>query len=82
MSKRAKYCKCKNTYTTKCERNRKCNAHPIWSQGIGYIGGKSSDTVFLDRVELEGGTFESNQCNKGFFGEYAIFNESGARISS
>lgn len=43
MPKRAKYCKCKNTYTiTKCDK-RKCKVHPIWKQGIGFIGGKSSD---------------------------------------
>lgn len=40
MSKRATYCKCLNTYTiTKCKK-RKCNAHPIWKQGVGNIGGK------------------------------------------
>lgn len=81
MSKRAKYCKCKNTYTiSKCGK-RKCTQHPIWSQGIGFIGGKSSHTEFLDRIILDGGTYESNICDKSFYGEYEIFNENGARQS-
>lgn len=41
MAKRAKYCKCKNTYTiSKCNK-RNCKQHPVWSQGVGYIGGKN-----------------------------------------
>lgn len=43
MPRRAKYCKCKNTYTIKGCDKKKCKAHPIWKQGIGYIGGKSSE---------------------------------------
>lgn len=37
MGKRATFCKCKGTYTNKCDNNRKkrCKAHPIWKQGIG-----------------------------------------------
>lgn len=82
MAKRAKYCKCKNTYTITDCRKKKCTQHPIWNQGIGYIGGKSSHTEFLDRVILEGGTFEASQCNKSFYGENKIFNENGARQST
>ena len=38
MSKYAVYCKCKNTYTNKCNTNsKKCKTHPIWEQGIGNI---------------------------------------------
>lgn len=44
MSKYAEYCYCKNTYTRKCnKKGKKCKAHPIWKQGIGYIGGKKQD---------------------------------------
>lgn len=33
---RAKYCKCKNTYTTEnCDRY--CNAPYYWQQGIGSL---------------------------------------------
>jgi len=40
MSKMAIFCYCKNTYTIKhCDKN-KCNAHPFWRQGIGFVGGK------------------------------------------
>jgi hypothetical protein len=40
MGEWAKYCYCKNTYTIKhCDKN-KCNAHPFWRQGIGFVGGK------------------------------------------
>lgn len=42
MPKRAKYCKCLNTYTIKKCKKKKCKSHPIWKQGIGNIGGKSS----------------------------------------
>jgi len=42
MPKQAEYCKCLNTYTrTKCKK-RKCKQHPIWKQGIGFIGGKGT----------------------------------------
>ena len=44
MSKYAEYCYCKGNYTNKCDNNRKkrCKAHPIWKQGIGFIGGKGT----------------------------------------
>jgi hypothetical protein len=34
---RAKYCKCKNTYTIKGCGKRGCNQPYYWSQGIGRI---------------------------------------------
>lgn len=44
MSKYAVFCKCKNTYTNKCNTNSKnCKSHPIWEQGIGNIGGKTNN---------------------------------------
>ncbi len=43
MAERAKYCKCKNTYTIKgCKNKKKCKQPYYWNQGIGFIGGKSS----------------------------------------
>ena len=37
MSK-GKFCKCKNTYTTKnCKFEKKCNAPEYWRQGIGSL---------------------------------------------
>ena len=37
---RAKYCKCKNTYTINgCDNNRKCISPEYWKQGIGSITG-------------------------------------------
>lgn len=42
MPKRAKYCKCLNTYTiSKCDKKR-CKEPKYWKQGIGNIGGKES----------------------------------------
>jgi hypothetical protein len=42
---RAKYCKCKNTYTmTKCNE-RKCPTPDYWGQGLGSLtGGTVSNT--------------------------------------
>lgn len=41
---RAKYCKCKNTYTmTKC--NDKCQAPDYWSQGLGSLTGGTESNV-------------------------------------
>lgn len=39
MSSKAVYCKCKNTYSINCDKNKgkKCNAPYYWSQGIGSI---------------------------------------------
>ena len=36
---RAKYCKCKNTYTTEdCKyNNKRCNTPDYWSQGVGSL---------------------------------------------
>ena len=34
---RAKYCKCKNTYSIKGCKSKKCNAPEYWKQGIGRI---------------------------------------------
>lgn len=34
---RAKYCKCKNTYTIKNCKDKKCKTPYYWSQGIGSI---------------------------------------------
>jgi hypothetical protein len=43
MGKNAVFCKCKNTYTNKCDyKSKKCKAYPIWKQGIGDIGGKTN----------------------------------------
>ena len=40
---KAKYCKCKNTYTIdKCDCD---NAPYYWSQGIGTLIGQSNSTV-------------------------------------
>ena len=51
---RAKYCRCKNTYTmTKCNE-RKCKFPDYWSQGIGSLtgGGVSNvDNQSTDRTE-------------------------------
>lgn len=43
MSKIAKYCKCKNTYTNKDCDKRKCKAPYYWKQGIGSIYKESED---------------------------------------
>lgn len=37
MSKKAKYCKCLNTYTNKDCYEGNCKAPYYWSQGIGSI---------------------------------------------
>lgn len=42
MAERAKYCKCKNTYTIKGCKDKKCKQPYYWSQGIGDIGGKNT----------------------------------------
>ncbi len=37
---KAVYCKCKNTYSIKCDKNNnrnKCKAPYYWKQGIGSI---------------------------------------------
>lgn len=53
---RAKYCKCKNTYTmTKCNEN-KCQAPDYWSQGLGSLTG---GTVFNKTGLIEVGTIVS-----------------------
>tara|TARA_R110000803_G_scaffold168782_1_gene231824 strand:- start:1094 stop:1282 length:189 start_codon:yes stop_codon:yes gene_type:complete len=43
---KAVYCKCKNTYSIKCDKNKskKCHAPDYWKQGIGNI---SSQTNYL-----------------------------------
>ncbi len=42
---RAKYCKCKNTYTmTKCNE-KKCQAPDYWSQGLGSLTGGTESNV-------------------------------------
>ena len=49
---RAKYCKCKNTYTTEdCKYNKKCNAPDYWSQGIGSLTGGGISNVDNDSTE-------------------------------
>ena len=49
---RAKYCKCKNTYTTEdCKYNKKCNAPDYWSQGIGSLTGGGIYNVDNDSTE-------------------------------
>lgn len=53
---RAKYCRCKNTYTmTKCNEN-KCQAPDYWSQGLGSLTG---GTVFNKTGTIEVGTIVS-----------------------
>ena len=43
---RAKYCKCKNTYTTKdCDYEKKCNAPAYWGQGIGSLTGNRVSNI-------------------------------------
>jgi hypothetical protein len=43
MAERAKYCKCLNTYTIKKCEKKKCKQPKYWSQGVGFIGGKSNE---------------------------------------
>lgn len=81
MPKRAKYCYCKNTYTIKRCNGKKCKSHPIWSQGIGYIGGKGEGEAFKKRVLLDSGVYEFNLCNKAFYGEHEVYSDAGFRIS-
>ena len=51
---RAKYCKCKNTYTmTKCNE-KKCQAPDYWSQGLGSLTGgvvSNVDNQSTERTE-------------------------------
>jgi|TARA_R110000744_G_scaffold59779_2_gene124140 hypothetical protein len=43
---KAKYCKCKNTYTIKdCNEDKKCNAPHYWRQGIGSTTGNVVSNV-------------------------------------
>ena len=42
MAERAKYCKCKNTYTINECNKKHCNSPEYWKQGIGSIY-KNSD---------------------------------------
>ena len=53
---RAKYCKCKNTYTIKGCKSRKCKTPYYWSQGIGSIHINNHVSTILnqdtERVEI------------------------------
>ena len=41
---RAVYCKCKNTYSIKCDKKKKdCKAPYYWKQGIGSIYKKEEE---------------------------------------
>ena len=40
---RAKYCKCKNTYTIKECDKKNCKAPEYWKQNVGDIGGKREE---------------------------------------
>ena len=40
---RAKYCKCKNTYTINHCDEKKCKAPEYWKQGIGRINAIQED---------------------------------------
>jgi hypothetical protein len=43
---RAVYCKCRNTYSIKCDKNKnnsKCKAPDYWKQGIGSIHKESEE---------------------------------------
>ena len=43
---KAKYCKCKNTYTIKdCNEDKRCNAPYYWRQGIGSTTGNVVSNV-------------------------------------
>jgi hypothetical protein len=41
---RAKYCKCKNTYTT-ADCDRDCNAPYYWKQGIGSLVNQHNSVI-------------------------------------
>ena len=53
---RAKYFKCKNTYTIKGCKSKKCNSPYYWSQGIGSIHINNHVSTILnedtERVEI------------------------------
>ena len=43
---RAVYCKCRNTYSIKCDKNKsnlKCKSPDYWKQGIGSIHKESEE---------------------------------------
>ena len=41
---KAEYCKCKNTYSIKCDKDeKKCKSSEYWKQGIGSIYKESED---------------------------------------
>tara|TARA_R110002012_G_scaffold30602_6_gene92493 strand:+ start:949 stop:1134 length:186 start_codon:yes stop_codon:yes gene_type:complete len=51
---RAKYCKCKNTYTMKKCDKKKCQAPDYWSQGLGSLTGgtvSNTDNQSAERTE-------------------------------
>ena len=61
---RAKYCKCKNTYTmTKCNE-RKCPTPDYWGQGLGSLtGGSTFNKTGL--IEVEVGTIVNAELISG-----------------
>jgi hypothetical protein len=62
---RAKYCKCKNTYSIKGCKSKKCKAPYYWSQGIGsiHINNHVSTIVNEDteRVETHTASVKTSQ---------------------
>ena len=52
MSK-AKFCKCKNTYTNKdCNFDKKCKSPEYWRQGIGSLTGNGISNVINNSSEV------------------------------
>ena len=45
---RAKYCKCKNTYTIKGCKSKKCKAPYYWSHGIGSLHNQNHQSTIVN----------------------------------
>lgn len=64
---RAKYCKCKNTYTIKGCKSKKCKTPYYWSQGIGsiHIDNHVSTIVNEDTERVETHTATTKTSEEG-----------------
>ena len=63
---RAVYCKCKNTYSIKCDKNKnnsKCKAPDYWKQGIGSIH-KEQHKEQVDLLLQENGDYILQENNE------------------
>lgn len=62
---RAKYCKCKNTYTIKGCKSKRCKTPYYWSHGIGSLHNQNHQSIIVNvdtnRTEIHTSTAKTSE---------------------